>query len=106
MTVITRCSVIERIEGINVADRSSAYRIIFEDESFAYIPANHIREFAAFFGCEDGTGLQGAIRGQKIVYCVTLKGEFKGFTPIEDWDGPEIDEGQFLINRDCDGEDR
>ncbi len=50
-----------------------------------------VRQLAACFGATEGSGdLQEKIEGQEIVYSVDSFGVLIGFTPLDEWEGPDI----------------
>jgi hypothetical protein len=101
MLIITRCAVIDRIEGVLDADRPGAYRLVFRDNSVVFVRSQDIRRFIASFKCKNGQSIQERIGGLKIVYCMSQEQQLKGFTPHEDWWGPEMNEGDFLVDDDA-----
>ena len=107
MFIITRAAVIDRIEGVLDAEESGAYKIVFQDDSFATINSgSQLEQLAICFGATVGAGdLQEKLRGQKVVYCMTMQRELRGFTPYNEWEGVEFGEGDFMIDKDggCSG---
>ena len=102
MLIITRCAVIHRVDGIIDAEEPGTFRLIFRDKTFVRIRSGHdMRLFTAYFGCKDGESIQKKIRGLKIVYLMTEHKELRGFTPADDWEGPDLGEGGYFIDRDC-----
>ena len=101
MVIITRCAVINRIEGVLDTGAPGAYRLIFQDNSLVFVRSQDIRKFIASFKWKNGKSIQERIRGLKIVYCFTEAQVLRGFTPHGEWEGPEMDVGDFLIDRDC-----
>ena len=55
------------------------------------------------FNSKDGKeGLQEKIHGLRVIYCMNFEGELQGFTVADEWKGPEMEEGDFLVNHwDC-----
>ena len=98
--VITRCAVVDHIEGLLDTAGAGSFKLCFQDGTFATVESGKIiKELAAFFGCEDGKGyLQEKIHGLQIVYCMTFDRRLRGFTPAKDWEGPEMNEGDFLVD--------
>lgn len=99
---ITRAATIDYIQGLHDADKPGAFRLVFKDCTFVTIQSKNIEKFARYFGCDGVDGdLQRKINGQRIIYCMNFWQELKGFTPAEQWDGVEMIDGNFLIDR-CD----
>jgi hypothetical protein len=42
---------------------------------------------------------QEKIKGQKVIYCMTFGQELRGITLAEDWEGVEMEVGNFLVDR-------
>ena len=100
MMTINRCATIDHIEGLHDTENPGAFRLVFMDRSCITVKNINIKTFAAYFDCEDGKGnLQEKIHGQRIIYCMNFWQELKGFTPAEKWDGVEMSDGNFLIDR-------
>lgn len=61
-------------------------------------------KLAEFFGATEGN-LQEKIKGKKVVFCMEQRLVLRGFTPADEWDGPEMKEGDFLVHEeeDCNG---
>jgi len=61
-------------------------------------------KLAEAFGATGGD-LQEKLRGKKIVFCMDQRQLLRGFTPANAWDGPEMEEGDFLVHddEDCHG---
>jgi hypothetical protein len=100
MLIITRCAVIDRIEGVLDAGAPGSYRLVFRDRSLVFVRSQDIRRFIASFKCENGQSIQERIRGLKIIYCMSQDQLLKGFTPYKEWWGPEMNEGHFLVDND------
>jgi len=98
--VITRCAVVDHIEGLLDTAGAGSFKLCFRDGTFATVESGKIIEqFASYFGCGSGQGgLQERIRGEMIIYCMTFDRRLQGFTLAKDWEGPEMDEGNFLID--------
>ena len=99
--VLTRCAMIDRIEGLSDSESDGSFKLCFRDGTFAIIENREIMEkLATFFSCESGKGgLQEKIHGQLIVYCMTFDRQLRGFSPADQWEGPEMLEGDFLVDR-------
>jgi hypothetical protein len=84
------------IAGISGHPMSGLWQLIFTDGYSCHIESGYgVRNLAACFGATEGTGdLQEKIEGQEIVFSVDFMDVLCGFTPADEWEGPEIpDEG-------------
>ena len=98
MMTVTRCAVIAHIEGLLDTEKSGSYKLIFNDGIFVNVQSGDVKQLANYLNCENG-GLQEKIRGLMIIYCMSFENKLLGFTPVKEWKGPEMDEGDFLIDR-------
>lgn len=82
------------IAGISGHPMSGLWELIFTDGYSCFIGSGYgVRSLAACFGATEGTGdLQEKIEGQEIVFSVDGLNVLEGFTPADDWEGPEIPE--------------
>jgi len=82
------------IAGISGHPMSGLWQLIFTDGYTCFIESGYgVRNLAACFGATEGTGdLQEKIEGQEIVFSVDGLNVLEGFTPADDWEGPEIPE--------------
>jgi len=88
---------------------SGLWLLAFEDGRICYVESGTgVRALARCFGATEGTGdLQEKICGQRIVYSVDEFGVLMGFTPVDEWAGPEIsDEGLYEDLDACEPADR
>ncbi len=98
--IITRCAVVDHIENLINRAGTRYFKICFEDGSYAFVERDKfMQKVPAFFGCfGDIRGLKERICGLRIVYCMTFDKRLQGFSPIEDWQGPEMHDGDFLVD--------
>ena len=94
---VTRCAVIDKIKGLLYTEKSGSYELIFHDGSFVNVQSSNIKQLANYFNCKNG-GLQEKIRGLMIIYCMSFENKLLGLTPVIEWKGPEMNEGDFLID--------
>lgn len=101
--ILTRCARIDHIEGLSDSEKDRPFKLCFRDGTFAIVENREtIKKLSSFFGCEGGKGgLQEKLYRHLIVYCMTFDKRrlLRGFTPYDQWDGPEMNEGDFLIDR-------
>ena len=81
------------ITGLSGHPMSGLWQL-FTTAGMVHIGSGHgVRQLAHAFGATEGAGdLMEKIVGQEIVYTVDFMGVLEGFTPIDEWDGPEIPE--------------
>ncbi|MFC1866556.1 hypothetical protein ACFL0H_00220 [Thermodesulfobacteriota bacterium] len=101
---ITRAATIDRLKGVNDSKDSGPLRLIFQDGTYVTISSEHAEKslaaLADLFGATLGKGdLQEKIYGQRIVYCMTERQILCGFTPYAQWEGPEMVDRDFLIDK-------
>jgi len=88
---------------------SGLWLLCFEDGRMCYVESGiGVRALARCFGATEGSGdLQDKVCGQRIVYSVDAFGVLMGFTPVDEWEGPEIpDEGLYEDLDACEPADR
>ena len=80
------------IAAISGHPMSGLWQLHFEDGFSCHIESGYgMRNLARCFGATEGTGdIQEKIEGQEVIYSIDDLGILIGFTPLEDWDGPEI----------------
>jgi hypothetical protein len=104
MPVILRCAIIDHIEGVVDTEKlgSSYHRLVFQDNSVVTVGSGiNTNKLTEYLGRRDGMSIQERIRGQKVIYCMTFGQELRGVTLAEDWEGVEMEEGDFIIDRSC-----
>ena len=89
------------IAGISGNMMSGLWQLHFENGQTCHIESGYgVRQLAACFGATEGSGdLQEKIEGKEVVYSVDEFGVLEGFTPIDDWEGPEIPEDGISEDR-------
>lgn len=72
----------------------SGLALMYVGDEVVYVESGiGLRSLASCFGAHEGTGdLNEKIQGQEIVYSVDHMNVLCGFTPIDQWEGPEIPE--------------
>ena len=80
------------IAGVSGHPMSGLWTLHFEDGKSCHIESGYgMRQLASCFNAHEGTGdIQEKIAGQELVYSVDEFGVLCGFTPLDDWEGPEI----------------
>lgn len=74
---------------------SGLWQLVFESGHVVHVESGvGVRVLAAAFDATMGAGdLLEKIAGQEIIYCVDELGVLDGFTPVDEWTGPEVPDG-------------
>jgi hypothetical protein len=82
------------IAGLSGHPMSGLWELVFTDGYSCFIESGYgVRNLAVCFGASEGAGdLLEKIQGQEIVFSVDGLNLMCGFTPSDDWVGPEIPE--------------
>ena len=102
---ISRSGTIDRITGLYNSRKTGSLKLVFRDGTYVSVPSQYKNKFIIMLtdlsGAKIDKGdLQRRIRGQRIVYCMTEGQVLCGFTPYDQWKGPEIPDGEFLVDTD------
>ena len=71
---------------------SELWTLHFSNGAVVHIESGHgVRQLAAAFDASEGFGdLVDKIAGQEIIYSTDAVGVLEAFTPIAEWEGPDI----------------
>jgi hypothetical protein len=67
---------------------------------FGAIADKALAALTKIYGSDNGD-LQAKIRGQRIVCCLDQDRVIWGFIPCDQWEGPKIEDGEFILEKGC-----